>query len=62
MQNILQNICHVINWWLEIIDEYQMKMGPKFNKTRKVRSQGPMFPPKITSVVLLRHGSKLERT
>ena len=62
MQNILQNICHVIIWWLEIIDEYQVKMGPKFNKTRKVCSQGPKFPPKITFVVLLSHGSKLERT
>ena len=62
MQFILQNICHVIIWWLEIIDEYQVKMWPKFNKTREVCSQGPMIPSKITLVVLLRHVSKSEQT
>ena len=62
MQFILQNISHVIIWWLEIIDEYQVKMWPKFNKSRKVCSQGPMIPSKITLVVLLRHVSKSEQT
>ena len=62
MQFILQNICHVIIWWLEIIDEYQAKMWPKFNITREVCSQGPMIPSKITLVVLLRHVSKSEQT
>ena len=62
MQFISQNISHVIIWWLEIIGEYQVKMRAKFNKTRKVCSQGPMFPSKITLVVLLRHVSKSEQT
>ena len=62
MQFILQNIRHVIIWWLEIIDEYQVKMWPKFNKTRKVCSRGQMIPSKITLVVLLRHVSKSEQT
>ena len=61
MQFILQNICHVVIRWLEIIDEYQVKMWLKFNKTRKVCSQGPMIPPKITLVLLLRHVSILEQ-
>ena len=62
MQFISQNICHVIIWWLKIIDEYPVKMWAKFNKTRLVCSQGPTFPPKITLVVLLRHVSKSEQT
>ena len=62
MQFILQNVCHMIIWWLETIDEYHVKMWPKFNKTRKVCSQGPMISFKITLVVLLRHGSKSEQT
>ena len=62
MQFILQNIPHVIIWWLEIIDENQLKMCPKFNKTRKVCRQGPVIPSKITLVVLLRHVSKSEHT
>ena len=37
-------------------------MWPKFNKTRKVCSQGPMIPSKIALVVLLRHVSKSEQT
>ena len=37
-------------------------MWPKFYKTRKVCSQGPMIPSKITLVVLLRHVSKSEKT
>ena len=49
-------------WWLEIIDEYQAKMWSKFNKTRKVCSEGPMIPSKNTLVVLLRHVSKSEQT
>ena len=47
---------------LEIIDEYQVKMWPRFNKTRKVCSQGPMILSKITLIVLLRHVSKSEQT
>ena len=62
MQFILQNICLVIIWWLEIIDEYQVRMWPKFNKIRKVCSQGPMIPSKTTLVVLLWHVSKSEQT
>ena len=62
MQFILQNICHMIIWWLEIIDEDQVKMWPRFNKIRNVCSQGPMIPSKITSIVLLRHVSKSEQT
>ena len=42
MQFISQNTCHVIIWCLEIIDEYPVKMWAKFNKTRKVCSQGPI--------------------
>ena len=52
----------MIIWWLEINDDYQVKMRPKFNKTRKVCNQGRMFSPKITLVVLLRHVSKPEQT
>ena len=62
MQFILQNLRHVIIWWLEIINEYQVKMWPKFNKTRKVCCQGSMIPFKVTVVVLLRHVSKSEQT
>ena len=62
MQFILQNIRHVIIWWLEIINEYQLKMWPKFNKTRKVCSRRSMIAFKITLVMLLRHASKSEQT
>ena len=63
-QFILQNICHVIIWWLELIDEQQVKMWPKFNKTRKefVVKDLAMILSKITLVVLLRHVSKSEQT
>ena len=61
MQFTSQNICHVIIWWLKVIDKYQVKMWAKFNKTRKVCSQGPMFPLNSTLVVLLRHVSKSEQ-
>ena len=45
-----------------MIDEYQVKTLAKFNKNRKVCSQGLVLSPKISLIVLPRHLSKSEQT
>ena len=45
-----------------IINEYLVKTWTKFNKNRKVCSQGIMFPSKISLILLPCHVLKSEQT
>ena len=62
MRTLPLNKCLVLIWRLEMIDKYQVKTWAKFNKNRKVCSQGLVLSPKISLIVLPRHLSKSEQT